>query len=105
MTALLDKGFYDFAKADYVVPPRQFRCFMAVIREAEGEFSVLVLNLPGAVGSGDTEEDAVSSACDAVRLVAEDYEENGDAIPWSADFEVPEGVKLRKVLVDATIGT
>lgn len=102
MTAILDGRTYDIRDRTYTPPSRrQFRCFLAVIRESEDDFSVIVLNLPGAVGCGGTEDAAVDNACDAVRELVDQYEQDGENIPWESNFEVPDGVKLRKVLVDA----
>ena len=105
MTSTLEKSVIDVRGSNfYIKPPKQYRCIIAVISEGEDGFSAIVTNLPGAVGDGNTEEEAVTSACDAVRAVVECYEEAGESIPWVADFysvDIPEGAKIRKVLVDA----
>lgn len=98
-------GVFDMRSNLYVEPPKQYRCFFAVIRESSEDFSVIVLNLPGVVGAGVTEEDAVSDACDAVRLATQVYQEDGTEVPWETKFEVPEGAKLRRILVNAAEDT
>ena len=89
------------AAYDFLEEPRQFRCHIAVLREADGSFSAIVLNLPGAGSCGDSEEEAVDNACEAVRGAVESYEEAGERIPWITEYSVPEGAKLRRFLVDA----
>lgn len=80
---------------------RQFRCHIAVLREADGSFSSIVLNLPGVGSCGDSEESSIDNACDAVRAAVESYEELGEKVPWITNYDVPEGAKLRRILVDA----
>lgn len=105
MTSTLERSVIDVrGKNFYIKTPKQYRCVIAVISEGEDGFSAIVTNLPGAAGDGNTEEEAVTSACDAVRAIVECYEEAGESIPWVADLysvEIPEGAKVRRVLVDA----
>ena len=93
---------YDASGALYASNPNKCRCFFAIIREADGSFTVDTLNLPGVVGCGDTEEAAVDDACDAVRAALESYSHHGEDVPWLCEgYDIPEGAKLRWVLVDA----
>jgi antitoxin HicB len=69
----------------------------AVILEPqpEGGFTVLVPALPEIVTEGDTEEEALAMAEDAIRLVLEDRAARGEDIPSGAS------TRIRKVTVAA----
>jgi predicted RNase H-like HicB family nuclease len=81
--------------------PGAHRCHLAMIREDDGTYSVIVLNLPGTGSCGDTEEEAMANVREAVRGVIETYAEDGEEIPWITDYEIPSGASLKWVLVDA----
>jgi len=58
------------------------RTFSVVLEpQAEGGFTVLVPALPEIVTEGDTEEEALAMAEDAIRLVLEDRAARGEEIP------------------------
>lgn len=79
-----------------------YRCHLSIVNEGDGTFSAIVLNLPGAGSCGDTEEEAIENAKEAVRGLIASYEEVGDPVPWRKDkVAVPSNGKLRLVLVDA----
>ncbi len=86
-----------------VFNPKRYRCHLAIIREEDGAFSAVVLNLPGAGSCGDTEVEAVANAREAASAVIAEYlaSENG-AIPWLSieQYEIPEGVKQKWIVVD-----
>jgi predicted RNase H-like HicB family nuclease len=85
-----------------VFDPKSYRCHFAIIKDDETGFSVLVLNLPGAGSSGETEEEAVENAKQAAIATIESYLADGEEIPWVAcDYDIPAGAKLKWVLVDA----
>ncbi|MCK4766623.1 MAG: type II toxin-antitoxin system HicB family antitoxin [Candidatus Aminicenantes bacterium] len=49
--------------------------------EEEGGYTVLVPSLPGCITFGDTIDEAVSMAGEAIELYIESLSENGEAIP------------------------
>ncbi len=58
------------------------RTFSVVLEpQPEGGFTVLVPALPEIVTEGDTEEEALAMAEDAIRLVLEDRAARGEDIP------------------------
>ncbi|MEM2135734.1 MAG: type II toxin-antitoxin system HicB family antitoxin [Candidatus Jordarchaeaceae archaeon] len=50
-------------------------------REPEGGYTVLVPSLPGCVTYGDTIEEAISAAKEAIELYLESLKEHGEEIP------------------------
>jgi len=82
--------------------PPVVRCHLAIIRESDGSFSVIVLNLPGAGGCGDTEDEAILDTREAVTGLVKEYRRDGVAIPWSdaSDYTIPEGAKSKWILVN-----
>jgi predicted RNase H-like HicB family nuclease len=81
-----------------------YHCDTCFIKEDDGAFSAVILNLPGAGSCGPTIEDAERNAREAVRGVIESYNEHHEEIPWenSISSEAPEGTVARKwVLVHA----
>lgn len=81
--------------------PTAYRCHLAIIRDEEGGFSVLVLNLPGCGSCGDSEDEALTNVREAVMGVVESYISSGQTIPWQTEYEIPAGAKTRWILVDA----
>jgi len=83
--------------------PSSVRCHLAILREEDGSFSSIVLNLPGAGSCGDSEEEAVANAREAVVGLIETYKEDGDPIPWkdTTQYSVPEGAVQKWILVNA----
>ena len=60
----------------------QNRTFSVILEpQPEGGFTVLVPALPEIVTEGDTEEEALAMAEDAIRLVLEDRAARGESIP------------------------
>lgn len=70
------------------------RTFAVVLEpdEQEGGFTVIVPALPGVISEGDSAEEALENARDAIRLCLEDLAEQGQMIPQSDD-----GVRLERV--------
>ena len=81
--------------------PGSYRCLLAILREEEGDFSALVLNLPGAGSCGDTEAAAIANAREAVAGVLQSYIDSGEDIPWITDYKIPEGADLKWLVVNA----
>ena len=82
---------------------RAYRCHVCLIREDDGSFSAVVLNLPGAGSCGDTEEEALQNVRESVLGVIESYLAAGDEIPWKDSLSegIPEGAKHKWILVNA----
>ena len=82
-------------------PPR-VRCHMAILREDDGSFSAIALNLPGIGSCGDSEEEAIANASQAVTAAVESFREDGDPVPWAApgEYSIPDGAKLVWILVN-----
>ena len=73
-----------------------FRSYTVILEPRPGGgFTVLVPALPEVVTEGDTEDEALAMARDAIRLVLDHRKENGLPIPADAHPE------LRKVRVAA----
>lgn len=79
--------------------PLSYRCHVAILKEDDGTFSAIVLNLPGAGSCGDTEEQAIENVRDAIIELIASYLDAGDEIPWEARYDIPEGVKTKWILV------
>ena len=77
-------------------PPKAHALVVALIEEAEGGYSVIALNLPGAASQGETREEALASIRDAAIGCIEEYEASGEAIPWVevSQEDIPSGAKV-----------
>ena len=89
---------------DVVEWPEQaaYRCHVCLIPEEDGQFSAIVLNLPGAASCGATESEALANVEESILGLIEVYKEHGDSIPWK-DYrseEIPNGVKTHWILVN-----
>ena len=80
-----------------------YRCHICIIKEDDGTFSAIVLNLPGCGSCGDTEEAAIANVREAVLGVIESHHEADEAIPWrdADNSDIPNGAKQKWILVDA----
>jgi predicted RNase H-like HicB family nuclease len=80
-----------------------YRCHVCLIREDDGRFSAIVLNLPGAGSCGGTEEEALENVREAVLGVIESHIAAGEGIPWrdALSSEIPDGAKQKWILVNA----
>ncbi len=54
-----------------------YRCRAFVCEESEGGFSAVAARLPGAVGEGDTEGEALDALGEGFRLVLREYLSSG----------------------------
>jgi antitoxin HicB len=67
------------------------RTFSVILEpQPEGGFTVLVPALPEIVTEGDTEEEALAMAGDAIRLVLEDRAARGEEIPPDSSTRIRE---------------
>jgi predicted RNase H-like HicB family nuclease len=84
-------------------PGKGYRIHLLITRDDVGCYSAIALNLPGAGSCGETEEEAVESAKDAIRLALESYEASGEVIPWkdTSAESIPPGAKQRWIILNA----
>jgi len=54
-------------------------------KEAEGGYTVIVPVLPGCVTHGDTIEEAIKMAKEAIQLYLESLQEHGEEIPYEEE--------------------
>ncbi len=59
-----------------------YECQLSVIQDSERSWSAIVVNLPGAGGCGDTEQEAIDDAKRSVVGLIESYAEDGVDVPW-----------------------
>ncbi len=73
-----------------------------MIKEDDGSYSAIVLNLPGAGSCGDSEDQAIENAREAVVGAIRSYLEHGEDVPWKdvTGEDLPEGCRLVRVLVN-----
>lgn len=82
-------------------PNTSYRCHVALIQEEDGSFSAVVLNLPGTGSCGETLEEAISNAREAIAGVIKSYRSRNLEIPWTSDYLVPDKAAQKWILVDA----
>jgi antitoxin HicB len=81
-------------RSNRVAHNRTFSVILEPQPQPEGGFTVLVPALPEIVTEGDTEEEALAMAEDAIRLVLEDRAARGESIPTDSS------TRIREVKVD-----
>jgi predicted RNase H-like HicB family nuclease len=91
----------DVAQQSVAVNPRAIRLDLAVIREEDGSCSVVVLNLPGVGSCGDSKEEAIEGAKQAVIETLATYPDHSD-VPWATpdQYEIPDGAERKRVLMN-----
>ena len=77
-------------------------CDLAIVREDDGSYSAIVLNLPGAGSCGATRDEAISNAMDAVRAVIASYAADNEQVPWIEpnQYSIPEGADRKRILMN-----
>ena len=80
---------------------KTYRCHILLLKEDDGSYSALVLNLPGAGSCGDTEEEAMRNVREAAAGAIESYLNHDEDIPWADSLaaEIPDNGKQRWILV------
>ena len=73
--------------------PETYRVYLRTIPDEDGGYSTIAINLPGAGSCGDTEEESIANAKEAIEGVLESYLESGDPIPWLPVSETISGAK------------
>ncbi len=64
------------------VSTESYRIQLLTTQDEDGVYSSVALNLPGAGSCGDTIEQSIANAKEAIKAVLEAYKESGDPIPW-----------------------
>ena len=80
---------------------RSYRCHIQLEKEEDGTYSAIALNLPGAGSCGDSADEAIANACEAIIGAIQSYLEAGDEIPWedSLAADIPDSVEHKWILV------
>ena len=82
--------------------PGVFECYVCLVTEEDGGYSVYMPYLPGVASQGETEPEALENISEAFRGVVAVYREDNEAIPWLDADEVepiPSAAKKRWILV------
>ena len=75
---------------------------IAIIAEEDG-YSAIVLNLKGCGSCGDSEEEALEQAQDALKEMVRSYRDDGLDVPWResvTESDIPADAALKWVLVN-----
>ena len=80
-------------------PGRTYECKITIIREDVGGFSAHANDLPGAVGQGETIEEATQSIAEALQAVLVSYKAAG-RIPWTKNEIRDDVVCEKRILVN-----
>ena len=88
-------------KDEWTKSTKSYRCHILLLKEEDGSYSALVLNLPGAGSCGDTEEEAMRNVREAATGAIESYLSADESIPWidSTEAEIPDAGKQKWILV------
>lgn len=83
-------------------PGKGYRLHILITRDDATSYSAVALNLPGAGSCGETEEEAVANAREAIAGVLEEYAARGEPIPWrdSSSIDIPKNAKQKWIIVD-----
>jgi predicted RNase H-like HicB family nuclease len=87
-----------------VIPQESsYVCYIALVREDDGTYSAIVLNLPGCGSCGDSEEEAIKNVKEAVAGCIESYASAGEQIPWAIPDRsmVAACAKYKRITVNA----
>lgn len=80
---------------------KSYRFHVALIKEDDGTFSIIALNLPGTGSIGDTEEEALANFREAATGVLESYADSSEPIPWKStdNGDIPDDAKWHKWII------
>ena len=82
-----DTTVVDLGKLWHRYDGNAFECEIRLTAEDGGGFSVYAPQLPGVVSQGETEEDALENAKDALREALVSYRNLRQDVPWNDDIE------------------
>jgi len=79
-----------------------YRCHVC-ITEDHGQYTAIVLNLPGTGSFGDSMDEALKNVREAALGVIESHREANEEVPWTeSDMDgVPESAQLKWIIVNA----
>jgi len=77
------------------------RCDLAIVREDDGTYSAIVLNLPGVGSCGESRDEAINNAKEAVCAAIASYAK-GESVPWvePSQYVIPEGADRKRILMN-----
>lgn len=78
-------------------------CFhIALLREDDGTFSAIAVNLPGTGSCGSTKKAALENVREAAVGIIASYREDDENIPWLClgDYSIPDGATEQWITVD-----
>jgi predicted RNase H-like HicB family nuclease len=87
MSILLSENEYSIEHGE---GKRLYECHLWICPESEGGFSVVLPQLPGVVGQGETETEAIEDIKEAFQGAAAEYLEKEGRIPWTKDYDPSE---------------
>ena len=92
---------YTVPRGGWTKSPKSYRCHIKLIKEEDGGYSAIVLNLPGTGSCGDTEEEALDNVREAASGVIESYLEDGEDLPWRDSLAevIPDDARHMWILV------
>ncbi|MBN2581408.1 MAG: type II toxin-antitoxin system HicB family antitoxin [Pirellulales bacterium] len=99
MCILLTKDKYSIEHGE---EKQLYECYLWLCPESEGGYSVVLPELPGVVGQGETKEEAIEDVKEAFQAAAAEYLEKGGRIPWKRDCdpsEKPSDAKEKWIVV------
>ncbi len=64
--------------------------------DANGRYQARAANLPGVVGSGQTERQAMLSLVTAFKAIVADHRRNAEPIPWKQPSETPKDGEVER---------
>jgi predicted RNase H-like HicB family nuclease len=67
---------------NWQTPQETYRIYILTDKDEDGVYSTIALNLPGSGSCGDTPEESVQNAKEAIRAVLEEHIDSGVSIPW-----------------------
>jgi predicted RNase H-like HicB family nuclease len=95
---------YDGPPADWTlaVEPGSYHCHVALLNEEDGNWSAIVLNLPGAGSCGATEKEALANVREAIIGVVGSFVEDDEDIPWAdpAHYSIPDEAVAQWIIVN-----
>ncbi len=97
----VNKAITHFVLGDDWRQTKAYKIHLLITKDEDGTYSAIAMNLPGAGSCGDTEEEAVENAKEAVRGVLETHLADGEEIPWkdTSKAEIPFGAEQKWIIV------
>jgi predicted RNase H-like HicB family nuclease len=85
-----------------VFSTKPYECVIYLRPDETGGFYAYLPMLPGVVGEGDTDKEAIENTTEAFRGAVMAYRESGAPIPWKHEIEVrPSDARELRIVVNA----